>query len=202
LFVLILILKITGWILLIPTLLLYGFIESFLDLRIKLKNNIEIQTIVRLVFVPIITLLVLALLGFFAGGIFLIAYFSLVLVTRIINLGLVNKIKIQNILKRFKSGKISAELAIKNIMKALKKESKGKKILVNVNSDNVNLKVNIPLVFGALVLKLIPKRLIREKSGISIDFSTLSMILKKLKGQKITVLVHSKSGEIVRVEVG
>lgn len=74
--------------------------------------------------------------------------------------------------------------------------------MVAVNSKEVNLRISIPLTFGAFVLKLIPKKFIVKKWGIDVDFSAISTILKSLKDQKLTIFVHSKSSEIVRVEVG
>lgn len=122
--VLAIILKIIGWIFLVPSLLLYGFIESFLDLGIELKHSIKIQNIVRLVFITIITLLSFSVLGFLASGMFLIVYFSLIFVVRMVNLDLIDRIRIKNVLKRFKSKKLNIETTVKDIIKILRKNPK------------------------------------------------------------------------------
>jgi len=202
LFLIIIILKIIGWIIMIPTLLLYGFIESSMDLGINIKR-IQLKNIIRMVFLPIITLLALALMGLAVGGIFLIVYFGLVFLFRSLTLNPLREFRMKKLLQKFKEGKLSDERTIKKILRILRKDSKIKRLMVRIISNDVSLRINIPLFLGVMVLKIIPKSFLKRKSNMDVDPSLVFKMLNKMRNdEKVTVFVNSSSGEIVKIRIG
>lgn len=201
-FLIVIILKIIGWIIMIPTLLLYGFIESSMDLGINIKR-IQLKNIIRMVFLPIITLLALALMGLAVGGIFLIVYFGLVFLFRSLTLNPLREFRMKKLLQKFKEGKLSDERTIKKILRILRKDSKIKRLMVRVISNDVSLRINIPLFLGVMVLKIIPKSFLKRKSNMDVDPSLVFKMLNKMRNdEKVTVFVNSSSGEIVKIRIG
>ena len=201
-FLIIIILKIIGWIIMIPTLLLYGFIESSMDLGINIKR-IQLKNIIRMVFLPIITLLALALMGLAVGGIFLIVYFGLVFLFRSLTLNPLREFRMKKLLQKFKEGKLSDERTIKKILRILRKDSKIKRLMVRIISNDVSLRINIPLFLGVMVLKIIPKSFLKRKSNMDVDPSLVFKMLNKMRNdEKVTVFVNSSSGEIVKIRIG
>ena len=201
-FLIVIILKIIGWIIMIPTLLLYGFIESSMDLGINIKR-IQLKNIIRMVFLPIITLLALALMGLAVGGIFLIVYFGLVFLFRSLTLNPLREFRMKKLLQKFKEGKLSDERTIKKILRILRKDSKIKRLMVRIISNDVSLRINIPLFLGAVVLKIIPKSFLKRKSNMDVDPSLVFKMLNKMRNdEKVTVFVNSSSGEIVKIRIG
>jgi len=202
LFLIVIILKIIGWIIMIPTLLLYGFIESSMDLGINIKR-IQLKNIIRMVFLPIITLLALALMGLAVGGIFLIVYFGLVFLFRSLTLNPLREFRMKKLLQKFKEGKLSDERTIKKILRILRKDSKIKRLMVRIISNDVSLRINIPLFLGVMVLKIIPKSFLKRKSNMDVDPSLVFKMLNKMRNdEKVTVFVNSSSGEIVKIRIG
>ncbi|MCD6545967.1 MAG: hypothetical protein J7K69_04860 [Thermotogae bacterium] len=201
-FLIVIILKIIGWIIMIPTLLLYGFIESSMDLGINIKR-IQLKNIIRMVFLPIITLLALALMGLAVGGIFLIVYFGLVFLFRSLTLNPLRGFRMKKLLQKFKEGKLSDERTIKKILRILRKDSKIKRLMVRIISNDVSLRINIPLFLGVMVLKIIPKSFLKRKSNMDVDPSLVFKMLNKMRNdEKVTVFVNSSSGEIVKIRIG
>ncbi|HEW90975.1 MAG TPA: hypothetical protein ENF81_00295 [Thermotogaceae bacterium] len=201
-FLIVIILKIIGWIIMIPTLLLYGFIESSMDLGINIKR-IQLKNIIRMVFLPIITLLALALMGLAVGGIFLIVYFGLVFLFRSLTLNPLREFRMKKLLQKFKEGKLSDERTIKKILRILRKDSKIKRLMVRIISNDVSLRINIPLFLGVMVLKIIPKSFLKRKSNMDVDPSLVFKMLNKMRNdEKVTVFVNSSSGEIVKIRIG
>lgn len=201
-FLIVIILKIIGWIIMIPTLLLYGFIESSMDLGINIKR-IQLKNIIRMVFLPIITLLALALMGLAVGGIFLIVYFGLVFLFRSLTLNPLREFRMKKLLQKFKEGKLSDEGTIKKILRILRKDSKIKRLMVRIISNDVSLRINIPLFLGVMVLKIIPKSFLKRKSNMDVDPSLVFKMLNKMRNdEKVTVFVNSSSGEIVKIRIG
>jgi len=186
----------------IPTLLLYGFIESSMDLGINIKR-IQLKNIIRMVFLPIITLLALALMGLAVGGIFLIVYFGLVFLFRSLTLNPLREFRMKKLLQKFKEGKLSDERTIKKILRILRKDSKIKRLMVRIISNDVSLRINIPLFLGVMVLKIIPKSFLKRKSNMDVDPSLVFKMLNKMRNdEKVTVFVNSSSGEIVKIRIG
>ena len=201
-FLIVIILKIIGWIIMIPTLLLYGFIESSMDLGINIKR-IQLKNIIRMVFLPIITLLALALMGLAVGGIFLIVYFGLVFLFRSLTLNPLREFRMKKLLQKFKEGKLSDERTIKKNLRILRKDSKIKRLMVRIISNDVSLRINIPLFLGVMVLKIIPKSFLKRKSNMDVDPSLVFKMLNKMRNdEKVTVFVNSSSGEIVKIRIG
>lgn len=157
----IIILKIIGWVVAIPIGLLYAFIESLTDLGINI-NKFKLKNLIRIVFIPIISFLILILLGIKAGLIFLIIYFGFIFVSRSFYMRAFHSNKLKNILLKYVKNKFGKEKTIKNIMKALRKKRKANLITVFVDTKDVSIKIFIPGFLVGLVLKLFPRGLIRK----------------------------------------